>query len=217
MLMKTLSSKKIRQMTSDLQAIEMALSEIVTADKFEHYSNIAINLALEIELIQECDHLSEKVKAIQDKGQTDTRKGHHLRKMYSLLAPKVGYLIQKAEQENPPIKDGLFYSYEDKGFRNASIERLEALKLQLELSVQKGFYLMQTSKTKVKAQEDILVIAAQIIQEISYETDLVRQIVLRFQGLRECENLSCVTDKEEAVIAECYVLLLESLLNLNYR
>lgn len=215
--MKDLTPKKLRQMSSDLQAIEIGLSEIVTADRFEYYTSIAVALALDIEQVQECCGLSKTLKELQAKGQVDTRKGHYLKRMYSLLAPKVEYLRQRVERENPPVKDEMFYSYESKGFRNASIERLEALKLQMELSTQKGFYLMQTNKAKVKAQEDILVIAAQIIQELSYETDLVKQVILKFQELKEFEGVSCVTDKEEAVIASCYVLLLDSLLNLNYR
>ena len=215
--MKGLTPKDMRQMTSNLQSIEMALSEVVNAERFDYYSKIALDLADEIERTQECCGLSTKLKELQSKGKVDTRKGQYLRRMYSLLAPKVEFLQHQTEKENPPLKKKLFYSYESKGFRNASIERLEALKLQLELSTQKGFYLMQASKAKVKAQEDILIIAAQIIQELSYETELVKQVILKFQGLKEFENIPCVTEKEEAVIAECYVLLLDSLLNLNYR
>lgn len=215
--MENLSNKRVRQIAEDMERIELGLMETVTADKFENYSNLAIDMSQVIEEVLNSHGLVERITELKTKGLEDVKKRYYLKKMHYLLNPKVELLKQKMERENPPMKDELLYSYENKGFRNASIERLEALKLQLELSTQKGFYLMQSNKNKVKAQEDILIIAAQIIQELSYETDLVKQIITKFQGLREYENISYVTESEEATIASCYVLLLESLLNLNYR
>lgn len=215
--METLTLKKARQIEADLQIIEIGLLETVTADKFHNLSDRAIGIATAIEEIQRYKGLTERIVELQSKGLADVKKKYYLKKIYSLLAPKVELVKQKAERDNPPTKDELLFSYESKGFRNASIERLEALKLQMELATQKGFYLMQKDKQKVKAQEDILIIAAQIIQELSFETDLVKQIILNFQSIREFEKTPYVTETEEMVIGSCYVLLLEALLNLNYR
>lgn len=214
--MKSLNSKLIRQLLSDIEKIEMGLNETVSTDRFDDYANVAIGIAEVIEGAGVSEGIVERVKELKAKGLREMKKRHYLSKMYVLLKPKVEYLRQKEERDNPP-KNELLYSFEDKGFRNSSIERLEALKLQLQLATQKGFYLLQKEKSKVKAQEDILIIAAQIIQELAYEDSLVQQVISKFQSIKDYETVSYVTDTEEQVIESCYVLLFEKLLDLNYR
>ena len=89
--------------------------------------------------------------------------------------------------------------------------------MQLDLAKQRGFYKLSADKSKVKSQEDILIIAAQIVQELSYETTIVPRVISKFQSIKEYENLPEVTDIEEAVIEECYQIVFECLLDLNYR
>lgn len=215
--MDNLNVKKVRQALIDMEQIEFGLSETVSADRFDNFSNLAIGISEVIEEFNVSTGVVDKIVELKDRGLNDVKKKYYLNKMYAFLKPKVEYLKQKVDRESPALKDELLYSYENKGFKNASIERLEALKLQLELASQRGFYLVQTDKKKVKAQEEILIIAAQIIQELSYETSLVQQIITKFHGLKEFEDYPYVTDIEESVIASCYVLLFESLLDLNYR
>lgn len=215
--MERLSGKQIRQLKESLEKIQIGLQSVVSAEKFEDYSGIALFIARVLDSVQDRQDLTVRIQALRDKGIVDVKKKYYLKKMLGLLEPKVELLLDEIEQNDPMLKNDLIHCYEDRGFRNSSIERLEALKLQLELATQKGFYSLSKDKLKVKAQEDILLISAQIIQELSYETDLVAQVMQNFQKVKEFENIPFVTETEEAAIANCYILLFESLLNLNYR
>ncbi len=213
--MSKFSSKEIKELKKELSKIETGLNFTITGDKFEDFSHSAIFIAETLE--SEYAGSIARIQELREKGLACNKKKHYLLKIYEYLSPKVELVFQREERDNPSYRKDILHSYESKGFRNSSIERLEALKLQLSLASQKGFYSVCKDKGKVKAQEDILVISAQIIQELSYEDTLVQQILNLTKNLREFEDISYVTETEEAIISNCYVLLFEKLLDLDYR
>ncbi|MBQ9097507.1 MAG: hypothetical protein IJY55_03840 [Clostridia bacterium] len=93
--------------------------------------------------------------------------------------------------------------------------KLDVLKLQLELSKQKGFYLMFKEKSKIVVQEDLLIVFAQVVQELNKKRDFVVNVMHLLKGLKEFSQLDYVTNMEEQIIASCYSLLYEELLNIS--
>lgn len=93
--------------------------------------------------------------------------------------------------------------------------KLDVLKLQLELSKQKGFYLMFKEKSKIMVQEDMLIVFAHVVQELNKKRDFVVNIMHLLKGLKDFSHLDYVTNMEEQIIASCYSLLYEELLNIS--
>lgn len=208
--------KQVKALSDELEYLNTALGITVTSKKYEDFSQVAFDIADQLDLLNSTNVIRGQIEEIYSKGLVACKKRHYVEKMVDTLSPKVELWVQKAKRENPNI-DSLLYGYESKGFRNASIERLEALKLQLNLVEQRGFYALSKEKAKVKLQEDILLMAAELIQELSYQDGLVNLIIDNFKKIEDYAGYDYVTKPEEDTITLCYSVLLNSLIDLNYR
>lgn len=209
--MKTLGLKEITFLKEKIAELEMHLQSNMTVARFDTFILTATLIAVEIDKIKPNSTLE---KFVNNKELLQSRKRSKAYQILNVLKNNVQdvettFFIENAKK----------YKENSNGYSHktvVSVEKLEILKLQLDLTKQKGFYLMYQNKVKVAIQEDILTVAAHIIQELGHTKDLVYQVMKKFKGLEEFKDLDYVTKTEELVIAECYTLLFETLIDLRY-
>ncbi len=95
-----------------------------------------------------------------------------------------------------------------------SLSKIELLKIQMDLVKQQGFYLMFKDKTKVNVQADILIVAGNMVQEISGNKILLKAILEKLNGLKAYTDYDYVTETEENIISYCFDLIQDELLSL---
>lgn len=207
--MKTLSSKDISYLKSKIAELEVFFQSNITAERFENFILTATLVAC---MIDELKPNSTLEQFVNNKDLLKSRKRNRAIQILKVLKNNVesleaSFLIENLKNKERP----------DEAISKSDtfIEKLEILKLQFDLTKQKGFYLMYHNKEKVSIQEDLLIVAAHIIQELGYSKDLVFQVIKKFKGLDEYKDFDYVTKTEEIVIAECYKLLFETLIDLS--
>lgn len=200
--MKTLSSRDITFLKGKIAELEVQLQSHMNAQRFESFILTATLIAIKIDELNPDTTLEQYVK---DKSVLQSRKRNIAFQIFKVL---------KNHAED--IENSFLIERSGNCKYNSFIEKLEIAKLQLDLTKQKGFYLMYQNKEKVAIQEDILTVAAHVIQELSCVDDLVYQIMKKFKGLEEFKDLDYVTKTEELIIAECYLLLFKTLIDLRY-
>lgn len=201
--MKTLSLRDITYLKGKIADLEVQLQSNMNSQRFESFILTATLVACEIDKL---DPDSALEQFVNNKNILQSRKRNRAYQILNVLKNHVEDIEKSFRIENS-----------NRSCRsNICVERLDVLKLQLDLAKQKGFYLMYQNKEKVSIQEDVLIVTAHIIQELGCTEDLVYQVMKKFKGIKEFKGLDYVTKTEELIIAECYALLFETLIDLNY-
>lgn len=210
--MKTLSSKEIIFLKGKLYELELFLQNRLTARKFEQFIETAQLVACKIDIYNPDFSLEWYIQDRLSTSIVNKIKAQQIYKKISdgLKALEACFETDALKENNEKPEIGC------KEYNFFDLVKLEILKLQLDLAKQKGFYLMLQNKEKVAIQEDILIVAAHVIQELGYTKDLVFRIMKKFRSLEEYKDLEYVTKTEELVITECYSLLFETLIDLSY-
>lgn len=208
--MKTSGLRDITYLKNKIAELDVCLQSRITSQNFESFILTATLVACKIDALKPNSALEQYVS---NKNFLQSRKRNRAIQIFKVLKNSVedietSFLIEETKK-NQEVGNDCCKS-------NKGIEKLDLLKLQLDLAKQKGFYLMYHNKEKVAIQEEILTVAAHVVQELGCVDDLVYHVMKKFKTLEDFKDLDYVTTTEELIISECYTVLFKTLIDLRY-